>query len=271
MLALRQGPAAPNRGSVVAPEAARFADAVARIAELTDGPIWLCQDAGPALAAEGGRIRISRSGPRPADALAAAHLRRHHSVADGGMVATISCSDVLTIGRLFETGRYDPRRVVRIDGPLAARPRAVSLRLGADLQEIARAEARSGTGAVRVLTGPPGAGLEAAWLGPDDQVVTLDEACPLPHDGGATWLGRQAQARPRPILATDRLDATLPRGIHAVPLMRALAVGDAETALKLGVLDLLEEDVALLSTLCASGMDYRPLLRAVLDQLEADA
>lgn len=270
VLALRRDPAAPDPAAVIAPEAARFAETVSRLTELTKGLVWLCQHEGPALAREAGRIRISRSGKRPADTLPAAHLRRHKSVADGGTVWTIPYADVLTIGRLLETGQYDPRLVVRIDGPLVARPREFSLLLGADLREIAHVEARPDAGTVRILAGPPGAASEAAWLGPDDQCVTLSAAKPFQRDGGATWLGRQARPRPRPILATDQLDAALPRGLHAVPLMRALAIGDAETAQKLGVLDLLEEDVARLSTCCASGMDYRPLLRGVLDHLEME-
>jgi Na+-transporting NADH:ubiquinone oxidoreductase subunit A len=47
--------------------------------------------------------------------------------------------------------------------------------------------------------------------------------------------------------------------------MRALSVGDWEAAAKLGCLDLLEEDVALLSYLCTSGNDYSALLRQALD------
>ncbi len=49
--------------------------------------------------------------------------------------------------------------------------------------------------------------------------------------------------------------------------MRALSVGDWETAYRLGAADLLEEDVALLSTYCSSGADYGALLRRALDDI----
>ncbi|MBK8439867.1 MAG: hypothetical protein IPL38_10360 [Rhodobacter sp.] len=49
--------------------------------------------------------------------------------------------------------------------------------------------------------------------------------------------------------------------------MRALAVGDVETAERLGCLELLEDDLALLSHLCPSGSDYGMLLRRTLDIL----
>ena len=68
-----------------------------------------------------------------------------------------------------------------------------------------------------------------------------------------------------------RSDRALPFDIMAVPLMRALAVGDAEAAHRLGCLELIEEDVALLTRRCTSGADYGALLRDVLDDIARDA
>ena len=56
---------------------------------------------------------------------------------------------------------------------------------------------------------------------------------------------------------------------YAVPLLRALQLGDVERARDLGALELVEEDVAALSQACLSNSDYGRLLRIVLDQLEA--
>jgi Na+-transporting NADH:ubiquinone oxidoreductase subunit A len=53
-------------------------------------------------------------------------------------------------------------------------------------------------------------------------------------------------------------------------LLRALVVGDAESARALGALELEEEDLALCSFLCPSGIDYGALLRRMLERLEAD-
>ncbi len=75
----------------------------------------------------------------------------------------------------------------------------------------------------------------------------------------------------RRLFRRRELEAGLPFGLPVVPLLRALAVGDAEAAERLGCRDLIEEDVALLSALCTSGADYGPLLRRVLDELEDSA
>jgi len=66
----------------------------------------------------------------------------------------------------------------------------------------------------------------------------------------------------------DWLEANAPPGIHPIPLMRALQLGDVERARELGALELVEEDLAALSSACVSNSDYGLLLRRVLDQLE---
>ncbi len=67
----------------------------------------------------------------------------------------------------------------------------------------------------------------------------------------------------------DSLDRALPSAAPAVPLMRALQLRDSQTAERLGCLDLLEDDMAVLTRSCTSGADYGRLLRRVLDDLEA--
>ena len=71
------------------------------------------------------------------------------------------------------------------------------------------------------------------------------------------------------MIPQERLEQLAPPGIHAVPLLRALQLGDVERARDLGALELVEEDVAALSHACLSNSDYGRLLRIVLDQLEA--
>ena len=57
----------------------------------------------------------------------------------------------------------------------------------------------------------------------------------------------------------------------AVPLLRSIVSGDTQTAEDLGVLELDEEDVALLTFVCPSKNEYGSSLRNVLDCLEKEA
>ncbi len=73
-----------------------------------------------------------------------------------------------------------------------------------------------------------------------------------------------------PIIPVAAHQKAFPFDLPSIPLLRALAVGDSETARDLGCLGLLEEDIAVLSYVCPSNNDYAPMLRAVLDELRHD-
>ncbi|MDH3639174.1 MAG: NADH:ubiquinone reductase (Na(+)-transporting) subunit A, partial [Gammaproteobacteria bacterium] len=72
------------------------------------------------------------------------------------------------------------------------------------------------------------------------------------------------------LIPTGDYEAVAPPGVLPVPLLRALLVGDAERARELGALELVEEDLSLLSFICPSKTDYGPLLRHVLDELQKE-
>ncbi|SFP89863.1 hypothetical protein [Tranquillimonas alkanivorans] len=268
VIACEPDPAAPDPAAVITQAGDTFARGLKHLTRLTEGPVWVCQHPGANLAPVSDRVRVSDSGRRPAERTAAAHVHRCRSVADTGTVWTVGYQDVMSVGALMETGRFDATRTVMLTGPLARRPRAIQTVAGADLRDLSAGEVTLGVRGLRLFSGTPSAGRQAAWLGRDHRIVTLDATPPRRRPAHRTWLGLRAETGPRPIIPSDRLDHALPRGIYAAPLMRALAVGDAETAERLGCLDLLEDDVALLSPLCTSGADYRPLLRRVLDELE---
>jgi Na+-transporting NADH:ubiquinone oxidoreductase subunit A len=65
----------------------------------------------------------------------------------------------------------------------------------------------------------------------------------------------------------DLFERGFPLRLPISPLLRALAAGDARAAAAFGALELDEEDLALSSYLCASKLEYGPLLRTVLNQL----
>jgi Na+-transporting NADH:ubiquinone oxidoreductase subunit A len=72
---------------------------------------------------------------------------------------------------------------------------------------------------------------------------------------------------PGPTLPLEAFERAMPLDILPVPLMRALSVGDVEAAERLGCLELVEEDMALLSYLCPGHADYGALLRQMLDEI----
>jgi Na+-transporting NADH:ubiquinone oxidoreductase subunit A len=219
--------------------------------ELTRGEVVLCQEGGAALTApaEGLHVKVGPGGM-------GAQLRRWHSVARGGEVWTVDCQAVIAIGRLLEAHVLDLSRLIEIapDGDAGRLLRSVT---GADLDEILGGKGE-GARAHALVGGSPYE--SRRWLGRFETRV----AWPAP---GAALAEASAFG---PIVPTPALCAALPAGIRAIPLLRALSIGDADAARRLGCLDLIEEDMRAATMICASGSDYSALLRRVLDELEAE-
>jgi Na+-transporting NADH:ubiquinone oxidoreductase subunit A len=73
------------------------------------------------------------------------------------------------------------------------------------------------------------------------------------------------------MVPVDTFDRVMPLDLLATPLLRALLVGDVETAEALGCLELEEEDLALCTLLCPSRIEYGSLLRHTLGEIERRA
>jgi Na+-transporting NADH:ubiquinone oxidoreductase subunit A len=239
---------------------------------LTDGAVFVCQSPGPALADESkGRIRCVRfDGTHPAAGLPGTHIHRLAPVGGGRVVWHIGYQDVIAIGRLLATGRLWTERVVAIAGPGVRDPRLVRTRLGASLDDLMEGEL--GDGDFRIVSGSVLSGREAGFIGRYHTQVSV-----LPAVGETARLPILSRLLskccdvPPPLIPLAAFERALALDILPVPLLRALSVGDAETAERLGCLQLIEEDVALLSYVCASKADYGALLRAVLNDLEEDS
>jgi len=176
---------------------------------------------------------------------------------------------VVAIGRLLATGELMNDRAVAIGGPGARDPRLVRAVVGASLEDLLKDELIEGR--FRVVSGSPLHGREGGWLGRfDTQVAILDAVRPGPD---RPFLSRLLGIRPKAppaLIPIPDLDRAAVADVPAVPLLRALSIGDSETASALGCLRLVEEDVALLSHLCTSRADYGQMLRAVLDELATE-
>jgi Na+-transporting NADH:ubiquinone oxidoreductase subunit A len=270
-------PHAPDPRVVLQDQHQAFAAGLKAMALLTRGTVHVCQTLGPDIAAGcGERVRGSFFPEGRASGLSGTHIHKLHPVDQSRSVWSIGYQDLAAIGKLIETGIHDFSRIVALAGPRARQPRLIRTTDGANLQELIRDETLPGEHGVPlcVLSGSVTNGRQASWLGRYHQQVTLlDDAEPrrTVSKGGLLGLFRQASSRPAPVIPTAALEQALPFGIPVVPFLRALSVGDAETASRMGCLEMVEEDVAAVSLACTSGADYGRMLRHVLDELAEDA
>lgn len=232
---------------------------------LTKGPVFLAEDRrGPPLAFHKTSDRLRRLPVAPVHPLGLAghQIHRHCPATVADPVWDIHLEDVAAIGTLLATGLVPETRYVAIAGPGLREARVVRTQPGADLRRLTHGLATPGPHAV--LSGSALDGRESHWLQLRDRQVTVmgsHERPATPH-WFQTALARAS--RPKPLIPTAALDQAMGGSVPAMPFLRALASGDAETFARLGGLSLLEEDVALADYVTRAEPSIRALLEAML-------
>jgi len=294
--AIDTNPLAPDPAVIISDYATEFATGLDVLARLTPGKVFVCQAAGqflpkgtaPSLTVE------EFSGPHPAG-LPGTHIHFLDPVGVGKTVWFIGYQDVIAVGHLFLTGELMPTRVVALGGPCVERPRLLRTVPGANLEELTAGELKPGE--CRVISGSVLSGHWARdavkFLGRyDNQVSVLPEDHERRFLGWASpgadrhsvfpiYLSRLTGRRPltfttstngstRGMVPIGTYEKVTPLDLLPTQLLRALLVGDLDTAIKLGCLELDEDDVAVFTYACPAKYEYGPVLRSVLETIEKE-
>lgn len=239
---------------------AEFASGLNALHSLTEGTIHLCVEHGTVLSnPDLTRIRVHSHRATTSWRRASSQTAKVCPTGANGQVWTIGIQDVLAIGRLLDTGSYDPIRSITVRQSSARMAKTMHVSQGAKIGPLL-AGAVANEPNDQLVSGTKLHGRRAVFLGRHHDTVGTTRVKP-----------RVAPSVPQPLIPFAALNRVLPAHVQAVPLMRALSIGDAQACVKLGCLELLEEDVAPLSALCTSGTDYGRCLRDVLDELHKDA
>ena len=75
----------------------------------------------------------------------------------------------------------------------------------------------------------------------------------------------------RAMVPIGAYEEVMPLDILPTQLLRALAVGDTDSATALGALELVEEDLALCTFVCPGKYEYGPILRDNLTTIEVES
>jgi Na+-transporting NADH:ubiquinone oxidoreductase subunit A len=289
-------PHAPDPEQLIALEAEAFELGQVLLANMVACPVYLCA-APDAQMPQAAHERLSRhdfSGPHPAG-LAGTHVHFLMGASVEKIAWTIGYQDVIAMGRLFLDGALYTDRIISLAGPAVSRPRLVSSRVGADLQALVAGEQHAEE--ARLLSGSVLGGRavqsDTAYLGRYHQQVSL---LPEGRDRAfmgwlslglqkhsvmgiylSSWLGSKPLAMStntngseRAMVPVGAYEKVMPLDILPTQLLRALLVGDTETAQALGCLELDEEDLALCTYVCPGKYEYGGILRDNLTQIEKE-
>lgn len=272
VLGLDTKPLAPNPIVAVRGREEDVARGVAQLLRLTPGPVYLCQGgaAGEGFAGVAPHDRICRVRAAPIHpwGLPGFLVHRHHPATLSRPVWDIHLEDVAAIGALLESGLVPETRLVSVAGSAATEARLVQCQPGADLRGLCHGRVRHGPHVV--LSGSPLEGCMARWLGMRDRQVTILDA--VRDDRRDHWLlsALKRASRQRPIIPTAAIEHALGGALPAVAMLRALAVGDRETATRLGALSLIGEDLTLADYVTCAEPRHSVLLHRMLQEIATE-
>lgn len=293
--AMDTNPLAVDPSVIINERAADFALGVNVLGKF-DVPVYVCQaDDAQLPELSGNGLQIARfAGKHPAG-LSSTHVHYIDPVNGKKSVWTIGYQDVIAIGALFSTGKLDFTRYIAVAGPYVNSPRVFTTRLGANISELV--EGRMADGKKRLISGSVLNGHTAIgdtdYLGRyDNQVSVIEE-----HDD-REFMGWIAPGRtkfsalnvfissifkpksydistsqygsPRAIVPIGVFEKVMPLDILPIPLVKSILVKDTDAAQELGCLELVEEDMSLMSFVDPGKHDFGPVLRTTLTQIEKE-
>lgn len=260
-------PGAPDPQTALAGREEDFLIGLKSLTQLTTGQLWLCLAGSAKLPSVDG-VRQIHCGPLHPQGLAGIQIHHWHPASINAPVWDIHAEDVADLGSLLTTGLLPQTRLVSVTGKALHEQRLLRCSPGADLRSLVHELVRPGPH--QLLTGSALDGHAAHWLGARDrQVSVLAGRASRGHRHWFSAALRQA-ARPLPIVPTAALNQTMGADIPVITLIRALASGDSETAIRLGALSLLEEDLALTDYITGAQPQVSSQLRAMLDGVAAE-
>jgi Na+-transporting NADH:ubiquinone oxidoreductase subunit A len=292
--AMDTNPLAGDQALAIARQPEAFVDGISVISKLTEGTVFVCRD--PNATFDVGSAQVETfSGKHPAG-LVGTHIHHLDPVGEGKEVWHVSAQDVIAIGRLLKEGVLSTERVVSLAGPSVKSPRLLVTRVGASLDELTAGELVDGSH--RVVSGSILGGRTASgvfgYLGRyHQQVSVLEEGT---HRVPFGWLSpgtnkhsvmgiylsklmpgklldytTNTNGSPRAMVPVGAYEKVMPLDILPTQLLRSLIVGDTDMAVKLGALELAEEDLALCTYVCPGKYEYGPILRDNLTTIELES
>jgi Na+-transporting NADH:ubiquinone oxidoreductase subunit A len=288
-------PLAANPEHFIKAHEAAFEKGLKAISKLAD-KVFLCTAPGSKVPGNGidGVKREEFGGPHPAG-LVGTHIHFLDPVSEKKTVWHIGYADVVAIGKLIETGQLFTERYVALGGPQAKSPRIVKTRLGACLADLVSEEKKDGV-ETRAVSGSIFGGRDAA--GPFGYLGRFHNAVALLKEGRerefmgwhspgfdkfsvkpiyvARFLGKKfgfntnTNGSHRSIVPIGSYEKVMPLDILPTFLTRYLLSNNTEMCVKLGALELDEEDLALITFVDPCKNDFGPKLREKLTIIEKE-
>tara|TARA_R110002167_G_scaffold42097_1_gene128182 strand:+ start:91 stop:1443 length:1353 start_codon:yes stop_codon:yes gene_type:complete len=235
------------------------------------------------------------SGPHPAG-LVGTHINKLDPINKGETVWTVTPQDLVVIGELLLTGKFNADRIVALVGSAVKAPKYYTTKIGTELATFLYASGVN-TQNFRVINGDVLTGLKSSqdgYLGFYNNTVT---AIPEGDDYELfgwnkpifnkisntraltfSWLQpnkkyaltTNTNGEHRAFVVTGQYEEVFPMDIFPMQLLKACMVKDLDEMEQLGLYEVAPEDFSLTEFICISKQPHQQIIREGLDLLQKE-
>lgn len=298
--AFDSAPLAPDYDFIVHGQDQYFQHGLNAIAKLTEGKVHLTLNGKvPSDAAfqNAKNVVINKIvGKHPAGNVG---TQIHHidPIDKGEFVFTLKPQDIITIGKFFADGVFDPSRVVALTGSEAKNRKYYKTIIGAKVDQLINGNLEQDN--VRIISGNALTGEnigQDGYLGfYDAQVTVLPEGDQYKFFLTKGWLGpgfdkfsshrlfptfllknkkfrldTNLNGEERGFVVTGELEKVLPFDILPMQLIKAVMTNDIDGMEQLGIYEIAPEDFALCEYVCTSKIPIQEIVREGLDVIQKE-
>ena len=268
-------PLAPDYDYIIDNQYNAIAKGIDVLSKLTDGNVYInvCRDARPCVSTNAKNVVVTEfSGPHPAGNIGT-QISAISPINKGEIVWYCRPQDVIAIGNLFLTGKYDSTRIIAVTGSVAKNPHYYKTIIGADISQIIDIQLDNKEN-IRIISGNVLTGTNITGdhylCFRDSQVTMISEGNEYRLFG---WLvpnpkrfaNTNTNGDTRPYIMTGQFERVFPFDIYPMQLIKACLTKDIDQMEELGIYEVDAEDFALCEVIDPS---KTPIMQIIREGLE---
>lgn len=265
-------PLAPDYDFIIENQLDALKAGIEVLAKLTDGNVYINirKDAQPCVSMDNPNVIVKEfEGPHPAGNIGT-QINALSPINKGEVVWYCYPQDVITIGKLFLTGKYDSTRIIATTGSAMHESHYYKTRIGADLTPILSVEDNARIISGNVLTGTNITQNDGFLCFYDSQVTAIPEGNHYKLFG---WLmpvfkryaDTNTNGDTRPYIMTGQFEQVFPFDIYPMQLIKACLIKDIDQMEELGIYEVDAEDFALCEVIDPSKTPIQQIIREGLE------
>ncbi|QXP55915.1 Na(+)-translocating NADH-quinone reductase subunit A [Cellulophaga sp. HaHa_2_95] len=270
--------------------------AITAVSKLTPGKVHVSYgDSSSPLAGLKGAEMHQVSGPHPAG-LVGTQINKLDPINKGELVWVITPQDLVIIGELLLTGKFNAERIVALGGSSVKKPQYYTTKIGSEIATFLYASGVNGE-KFRVINGDVLTGSKSSqdgYLGFYNNTVTaIPEGDDYEFFGWNkpifnkisttraltfSWLSPKKKydlttntnGEHRAFVVTGQYEEVFPLDIFPMQLLKACMVKDLDEMEQLGLYEVAPEDFSLTEFICISKQPHQQIIREGLDLLQKE-